>query len=314
MKLQTVVEPQKEGIGISHADNILLIGSCFTESIGRKLEYHGFRCLRNPFGILYNPFSMAVCLEYCIDNRSVSNSDLVYQNSQWHSWLHHSCYSNTSAKECIDICNTAIAEAHDFLKTAKYIILTWGTALAYYLKEKNIVVGNCHKVPAINFERKLLSIDDIVCRYMSLEEKLHSINPEAKIILTVSPIRHWKEGYRENQLSKSTLHLAVNSLQHQSERYCYFPSYEIVMDELRDYRFFEADMLHPSAVAVEIIWEKFLDTYTSDTTKDICALVDKYRKMAQHRPFNSESEEYRNHCKKTFQLKKHLNDLLGRDI
>ncbi len=314
MKLQTVVVPKKEGVTIAHTDDVLLIGSCFTDSIGQKLEHYSFRCFRNPFGILYNPFSIAVCLEYCLDNKVVETSDLVYQNCQWHSWLHHSCYSHTSATQCIDACNAAITKAHNFLKTANYIILTWGTALAYHLKEKNIVVGNCHKVPASNFDRRLLSVDEIVCRYVALEEKLHAINPKAKIILTVSPIRHWKEGYRENQLSKSVLHLAVDKLQRQSDTYCYFPSYEIVMDELRDYRFFEADMLHPSAVAVEVIWEKFLDTYASDCTKDICMLVDKYRKMAQHRPFNPEGEEYQAHCRKTVQLKERLKDLLGREI
>ena len=150
--------------------------------------------------------------------------------------------------------------------------------------------------------------------YMALEQKLLAYNPKAEIILTVSPIRHWKEGYRENQLSKSVLHLAVDKLQSQSAMYHYFPSYEIVMDELRDYRFFEADMLHPSAVAIEIIWEKFLEAYTSEGTKNICAVMDKYQKMKQHRPFYPDSDEYKAHQSKMAQIECRLKELVGQDF
>lgn len=314
MKLQTIVVPQKDEITLSHKHNVMLVGSCFTESIGEKMEYFGFRCMRNPFGILYNPFSIATCLEYCIENKAICDNDMVFNNHLWHSWHHHSKFSNTSKEQCLHKCNSTIAQAHDFLKEVDYIFITWGTAFTYTLKEQNMIVGNCHKWPGYNFDRQLSSVEEITARYITLVEQLHSYNPKAKIILTVSPIRHWKEGYRENQLSKSALHLAVDHLQRQSDTFHYFPSYEIVMDELRDYRFFESDMLHPNSVAIEIIWEKLLDTYTTDNTCDICNIMDKYQKMKQHRPFYPDSYEYKAHQDKMEQIKLKLKELIGREV
>lgn len=310
MKLQTIVLPQKDGITLSHTHNVMLVGSCFTDSIGEKMEYFGFKCMRNPFGILYNPFSIASCLEHCIDNKAICDNDMVYNNHLWHSWYHHSKFSDISKEQCLQNCNNTIYQAHAFLKEVDYIFITWGTALTYTLKERNIVVGNCHKWPGANFDRQLSSVEEIYTRYMALNEKLHSYNPKAKIILTVSPIRHWKEGFRENQLSKSTLHLAINKLQQNTDVFHYFPSYEIVMDELRDYRFFESDMLHPNGVAIEIIWEKLLDTYTNESTKDICNIMDKYKKMKQHRPFYPDSDEYKVHQEKIKQIELKLNELI----
>ena len=314
MKLQTTVIPRKDEIAQSHSNKVLLVGSCFTDSIGEKLDYFGFRCMRNPFGILYNPFSIAQCLEYCIVNRKMSDDDIVFNNHLWHSWYHHSKFSDVSKEKCVENCNIKIEEAHLFLKDVDYIFITWGTALIYTLIEQGIVVGNCHKIPGTYFDRRLLMVEEIAKRYMALEQKLLAYNPKAEILLTVSPIRHWKEGYRENQLSKSVLHLAVDKLQSQSAMYHYFPSYEIVMDELRDYRFFEADMLHPSAVAIEIIWEKFLDAYTSEGTKNICAVMDKYQKMKQHRPFYPDSDDYKAHQSKMAQIECRLKELVGQDF
>lgn len=311
MKLQTIVVPEKNDITLSHNDKVLLLGSCFTDSIGEKMEYFGFRCMRNPFGILYNPFSIATCLEYCIDNRIIDDKDMVFNNHLWHSWYHHSRFSDTSKEQCIQSCNTKIEEAHHFLKDVNYIFITWGTALVYTLIERNIVVGNCHKLPEKYFNRRLLSVNEIAERYTALEQKLHTYNPQAKIILTVSPIRHWKEGYRRNQLSKSALHLAIELLQNKRTMFHYFPSYEIVMDELRDYRFFEADMLHPNSVAIDIIWEKLLDAYTNEATRDVCAIVDKYRKMKQHRPFYPDSDEYKTHQEKIIQVENKLKELVS---
>ncbi|MBO7227138.1 MAG: GSCFA domain-containing protein [Bacteroidales bacterium] len=312
MKLQTDVVPQSEGLFLSHDNKVLLIGSCFTDSIGERLEYFGFQCLRNPFGILYNPFSIASCLEYCISNKHVSDESLIFYNNLWHSWLHHSKFSNISKQDCLQICNSEIEKASAYLKTVDYIILTWGTALAYELKDNNLVVGNCHKVPSTYFERRLLTIEEIEERYIELKKKLHTINPTAKIILTVSPIRHWKEGFRENLLSKSVLHLAVDSLRKKSDRFYYFPSYEIVMDELRDYRFYERDMLHPNPIAIDIIWDRFLETYSNTNVREVCMLVDKYRKMKQHKPFFPDREEYKQHQSKMEILSKRLEDMLGR--
>jgi hypothetical protein len=314
MKLQTIVEPKHEGQKLDIGSKVLLLGSCFTDSIGRKMEYFGFQCCRNPFGILYNPFSIATALEHCIASKDITEDDLVCQNNVWHSWLHHSSFSDVDKDKCLENCNDAIHHAHNFMKHANYVIITWGTALVYTLKEKELVVGNCHKMPGTMFHRGMASVADVVERYTQLVKHLQAYNHQARIIFTVSPIRHWKEGYRENLLSKSVLHLAIDELQRSVGGCLYFPSYEIVMDELRDYRFYDVDMLHPSTVAVEIIWEKFLNTYTDERTRQICGMVDKYRKMKEHRPFFPEAEEYKKHLLKTEQLETELRNLLGRDI
>ncbi len=302
MELQTIITPENKGITLSHHDRIVLVGSCFTHSIGEKLSYFGFHNRRNPFGILYNPVSIAQCLDFCIENRPIPEDLLVFHNHRWHSWLHHSSFSNASKEACLTRCNREIEETHEFLKSASTLIITWGTAFVYTVLESGVSVGNCHKMPGSAFEKRLGGIEEFTNGYRELLKKLYRFNPHLQIVFTVSPIRHWKDGFRQNQLSKSILHLTINQLQAEYEHLHYFPAYEIVMDELRDYRFYDSDMLHPSALAVEYIWEKFAAAYFHPQTSAHCKGIDKLRKMQQHRPLFPDSPDYQKHLEKIKKL------------
>lgn len=284
MEWQTKISIAKNNYDITHNDRILFMGSCFAENIGQKFIRYGFSSFVNPFGILFNPVSIAKCLENALTNTPLNNNDVVFHNNLWHSFLHHGAFSRDSKESCIDACNESIFQAHEFLKKTDYLILTFGTSFVYL--KKGVPVANCHKIPGKEFVKKLYEVEEIVLLYKSLINNLLAFNPGLKIIFTISPVRHWKDGYRENQLSKSVLHLAVNEIQKLYPSFQYFPSYEIVMDELRDYRFYAEDMLHPSPATVDYIWQKFSEAYFSSNTNTIIEDVKKYRILENHRPLN----------------------------
>lgn len=305
MLLTTPIPIERQPISINHHNHILLIGSCFTENIGKRLEYHGFNILTNPCGILYNPVSIGQCLEMVAANTHVGEEILMHGNGLWHSWLHHGRFSHPDKETCLRNCNNAIREAHDFLLNADTIILTLGTAFVYQLPD-GTVAANCHKMPGTMFHKRMATAEELTEYYQKVIDTLKAMHDGIRIILTVSPIRHWKDGYRQDTLSKATLHLLVEELRKTHPNTFYFPAYEIVMDELRDYRFYDTDLLHPSPTAVEYIWERFSDTYFDEPTKALCQKVAQWRKMAQHRPLFPESAEYKAFTQKLKQMELEL--------
>lgn len=308
MNFTTQIPISKHQNSISHKDKIMLFGSCFTENIGNKLTISGFDTLINPFGILYNPFSICNSLDRIINLKFLDSDSLVKVDEFWYSYEHHGVFRDENKDNLLQTTNLAITKAHLFLKQSNWLIITLGTAWVFFLKENNKILGNCHKLDSKLIDRRLLSVEEIVRDTSLAISNIRKINPEIKIILTVSPIRHWKQGYRENLISKSTLHLATEKICKSTENCSYFPAYEIVMDELRDYRFYQSDMLHPSEVAVDYIWEKFSTHLFSEETEKLCKEYTKLHSMKQHRPFNPESQGYKKHLVKTAKLEQELNE------
>lgn len=293
MEFRTRTELPVGEAEIRHADRLLLWGSCFTENIGERLSAAKFRCLQNPFGVLYNPLSIATALRQVEQRQVYTPDDLFYDRGLWGSRMHHSSFSSADQEECLQKVNNGITEGADFLAKADWLVLTFGTAWVYEWKADGSVVGNCHKLPARLFSRRLLQEEEIVREWRSLLEELRSRHPQLNVLFTVSPIRHAKDGLHGNQLSKATLLLAVDRLC-ASLPFChYFPSYEILLDELRDYRFYADDMFHPSRQAVDYIWECFSATYFSDATLRLVNECQEVLRAADHRPFHPESEAYR---------------------
>jgi hypothetical protein len=279
---------------LDYSRSMMLMGSCFSENIGQKLLDLKFGADMNPFGILYNPESIANSLQILLEKRLFTENDLFQDQGLWNSFYHHSRFSDVDRDQTLENINSRIVSSHEFLKTADFLIVTFGTAWIYELKRTGQIVSNCHKVPAPEFKRFRLGVFEIVEKWRELAEKLWQFNPNLKLIFTVSPIRHWKDGAVENQLSKATLLLAVDQLiRGFGDLSCrYFPSYEIMMDELRDYRFYAEDMLHLSPVAVDHIFERFCAAMVSPESMKTSGQVAKIMKALQHRPFNPKSPEY----------------------
>lgn len=292
----TPVEVLRSKMEITHECPILLIGSCFAENIGRRLVENKFDCLLNPFGVLYNPMSIAEAIRQIIAGRHYDGAspELMEHGGLWHSLMHHSSFSAETREECLMRINKPLNEAHAFLPKARLILITFGTSYVYRHREKGMVVGNCHKLPERTFTRERLTTEEIVAEYTVLINRLVQENPDVHLLFTVSPIRHLRDGLHANQLSKATLLLAIDRLcQLMPERCSYFPAYEIMMDELRDYRFYADDMMHPSPLAIEHIWRHFADVFFPPQTKKFLQTWEEIRQALSHRPFNPESESYK---------------------
>lgn len=283
MQLQTTIDIPKDKQGIGADDKIMLIGSCFADEIGQKMVQSGFDVMVNPFGTLYNPVSIAGVLLRCVSEvEYTEQSAEVFCGTDgvWHSWMHHSRFSAPTAAELVANINKVTNEAAQFLAQTDVLIVTLGTAIIYRLAESGMLVANCHKQPDSLFVRERLSASSISSQWSTLIQQLQTINPKLRVIFTVSPIRHKRDGMHVNQISKGILLQAVDEAAPLAD---YFPSYEIMMDELRDYRFYADDMVHPSPLAVEYIWQRFQDTYFSAQTKNTVALRLKEYKRTQHR-------------------------------
>ncbi|MEG1522651.1 MAG: GSCFA domain-containing protein [Bacteroidales bacterium] len=278
---------------VSYADKILLLGSCFSENIGNWLRDHYLDVVVNPFGILYNPASISQSLQRLIDEKQYTADDLFLHRGIYHSFDHHSRYSATDVTTALERINQSRHEASLQLKNGNLLLITFGTAWVYTHNEQQQVVSNCHKLPEKIFSRRRLSVEEIVSEWKTLADKLFSLNPDLHIIFTVSPIRHIKDTLHGNQLSKATLLLAIDELTMHSDRIHYFPAYELMMDDLRDYRFYASDMLHPSDVAIEYIRTKFAATYFSEQTKQLFSSCEKFRRALEHRPSDPSSPEYK---------------------
>ena len=277
---------------ITYADSLMLCGSCFVENIGKKLENGCFNVLINPFGILFNPHSLAQSIENIIDNKPITEDELVFHHGVYHSFSHHSCFSHPQKSECVEQINRATAHAHQFLKNANFLIITLGTSWIYRYQSTGKIVSSCHKIPQKEFDKELLTVEQITETLSATFLRLSKFNPNLRIILTISPVRHIKDGFTENQQSKASLILSVKQLIEQFDNCSYFPVYELFMDDLRDYRFYASDMLHPSETAIQYVWERFCETFFTSETLRTLADAEKLHAAAQHRPFHAESPEY----------------------
>ena len=286
-RTEVPIAPKKPEI--DYGSKVLLVGSCFVENIGKKLEYFRFQNSINPFGILFHPAAILNFFLKVEEEKEYSEEDIFFHNDLWHSFDAHSDFNTTQKREILDALNSAVKQASEFLREATHVVLTPGTAWAYRSVETNKIVANCHKLPQKKFNKELTAVEEDLQRSVDVLRKL---NPSAEIILTVSPVRHLKDGFVENQRSKARLISAVHEVVQANERIHYFPAYEIVMDELRDYRFYGEDMVHPNSVAVDYIWQKFAETWISSEAAKTMKEVDSIQKGLSHRPFQKESQAH----------------------
>jgi hypothetical protein len=291
MKLITEVALPEFPFKLDHHSPILLMGSCFTENIGRQLERYLFPVSVNPFGVTYNPLSVKRGLEALMRKEEYTAEDLRLYNDLWFSFDHYTGFSSPDRAVALDKMNRSFNEAKELLKKAGLLIITWGTSWVYHHNETGQVVCNCHKIPAKEFSRRQLSPREIIEAYEKLLPELFAFNNSLKIIHTISPVRHWKDGAHGNQLSKASLLLAGDALRKQfPDQFLYFPSYEIVMDELRDYRFYAEDMIHTNSQATAYIWEKFQKVLIGADSGEIILNLEPLLKMLEHRPISSDME------------------------
>ncbi len=298
MNFRTNVEIPDFGFEINYTQSCIFTGSCFAENIGNKMKTAKFKCLVNPAGIHYNPLSVADSIKMAVSGNQINIDDLFFANGIWNHFNFHSRFSGLTANETCAKMNTAMYDFYAGLKTASHLFVTFGTSFIYELGETGKTVSNCHKIPANKFNRRFVRTDETVEVWQDLQNILKNINPELNIIFTVSPVRHFKDGATNNQYSKSALLLAVKELTERNENMYYFPAYEIIMDELRDYRFYADDMLHPSETAVNYIWEKFSKSFFTKHTEEIIQKTEKIVTASGHRVFNPETEEHRRFCTK----------------
>lgn len=288
MNLRTTfnIDPSKNKIGYSTAT--VFIGSCFASEIGSKMKDGKMSVLINPSGVVYNPVSVGNILEILLGERVFTSEDLYIYKGVNLSFSHHTDFSSDDQSLVLDKINSVTRKAREFLRDARFLFITFGTARVYRFKESGKIVSNCHKLPESLFTRELLSIEEITSFWEKILDRLHSFNKNLQVIFTVSPVRHWKDGAHGNQLSKSILLLSIEKLLAHEAVEGYFPAYEILMDDLRDYRFYGEDMLHPSAVAVDYIWKAFSDCYFDNVTSSLWKELQSISKAMNHR-FMSDS-------------------------
>lgn len=300
-EFRKIITIPKSHFTINRNDYTLLIGSCFSENIGSFFQRYKFNNFLNPQGVLFNPVSITKALTNISTNDSGLN-ELYFHNEIWHSWQHNSSFSNTSKSEIENEITQSLQNVQINKNSIKTIIVTLGTAWAYRLKSSGSIVANCHKVPAELFEKVLLTSTEIIAEY----KKVIDLFPkETKWIFTVSPVRHWKDGVRENNVSKGILHQSIHELLAFSN-VSYFPSYELVLDELRDYRFYSSDMLHPNELAINYIWQRFSETYFETKTIVINQEIEKINIALQHKPIHPTSTQYANFLKDISSKKEQL--------
>ncbi|SCB74252.1 GSCFA family protein [Chitinophaga costaii] len=277
---------------LRYSDRFLLLGSCFAEEIGDLLQQHKFQVLQNPHGILYNPLSITQALQSYLDGKVYTADDLFQQDDLWHSWAHHSRFSAATPEAALDKINVAQQAAIHRIENADWLIITLGTAFGYQLRESGRLVANCHKAPAHTFNKKLLSVEEIITSLDNVMHRLFFRNRQVRILFTVSPVRHVRDGVVENNLSKAILLQAVHHMVHKFERLHYFPAYELVIDDLRDYRFYKEDLVHPNEMAVQYVWEQFCKYALAPAELALLHAVQELRQAAAHRPFNPATPQH----------------------
>jgi len=297
MKFKLTLEATPSESAIHYQDKIMLMGSCFTENIGAKLHRHLFEVMENPHGILFNPVSVIHALEDYVANKKYVASDLFELNDLFNSWHHHTRFSDTTASATLEKINSSISDAHSYLKVADKLIITLGSAWLYSLthiapNHAGLVVANNHKAPAQWFEKKLMDPVELSFQLQQIVTAIHALNSKIKIIFTISPVRHLREGLIENNRSKSVLIYAVHDVIAKMNGVAYFPAYEYVIDDLRDYRFYAEDLVHPNYAATNYVWEKLVASYFSEETQLIMSEVAELQLAKQHKPFNKTTKAH----------------------
>jgi len=287
---RTEIDLQKYDFSITHNHIIFTIGSCFSDNIGDYLEKYKFNVCKNPFGVLYNPASILNTLKLAAENRIITKEDLISNQDEYHSFYHHSDFSSHNLETVLLNINNLNREIFKLLPKLDVVIITYGTSIVYEYKENLKVVSNCHKIPASKFNKFMLSLKDIDGYIKETIELLRSFNKNIKIVFTVSPVRHWKDGAIDNNVSKSKLIVGIND--NLGENIYYFPAYEIVMDDLRDYRFYKKDLYHPNELAVEYIWEKFKVAFFNEETLALNNQIEYILNALNHKPRNPNSPKH----------------------
>ncbi len=316
MELMVDIDIKKLDPPVKYHDRIMLTGSCFTEHIGNALQELKFRVLQNPNGILFGPDSVCKSLLSYVENKQYSKKDLLQLNEVWHSWEHHSRFSNTNAEEAIRLINESQKAAHDFLMKADWLIITLGSSFTYRLTKDakmgsgtfNDPVANCHRAPANWFSKELLEIDSIKLMLEGCLDRLKQFNPDLKFIFTVSPVRHIRDGVVENNRSKARLLEAVHYIVDRVEAAYYFPAYELVIDVLRDHRFYDIDLVHPNYAATQFVLEKFTEACIHDDTKQLMKEVRTIVLARKHRAFQPQTKAHEQFLAVNFEKAKALHE------
>ena len=297
MNLQTKIPLTKAANPIDYSSQLLLLGSCFSEHIGGKLAYFKFQSIQNPFGILFHPLAIGNLIFRAVEKRAYTAEEVFYSNECWHCFDAHSELSDFSKEHLLEKLNAGLGQTLEQIRKATHIVITLGTAWAYRKKDSGQLVANCHKVSQKEFTKELLSTETILKSLENTVRMIRSVNKRTQVIFTISPVRHLKDGFTENQHSKAHLISAVQDVINSpflggGRGQVYFPSYEIMMDELRDYRFYEADMVHPNPLAIDYIWEKFTKAWLSEAALETMEKVAEIQKGLAHRPFHPYSEQH----------------------
>lgn len=273
-------------------DRIFLIGSCFTDHMYEKFISYKFSCIQNPNGTLFNPISIFDALNSYMERKEISENNLFFQQGLWHNWAFHSSRSKIDREEAVKTMNTTINTAHDFFKKSDVLFITLGSAFVYERADGQIV-SNCHKMPATSFKKRLLEPEEIKMAFENCLNHIKAFNPVLKIVFTISPVRHLRDGFVENNRSKAVLIHAVDKILKCHPQFSYFPAYELIIDDLRDYRFFAEDMVHPNYQATRYVWDKFCLSFIEGKTREVMKDLDQIKQAMQHRPMHSDSEEHR---------------------
>ena len=301
MQFTTKILVQKSSFPIDYDSKVMLLGSCFAENMGNKFAYFKFQAITNPFGIIFNAVSLEKLIRRAIENRTFTENDIFFHNDLWHCYEVHSELSNPDKEIFLRNLNSSLESTHRHIASLTHCIITLGTSWVYRNIETNEIVANCHKVPQKQFTKELLSINQTEESLQNIVGLIHSVNPSCKFIFTVSPVRHVKDGFTENTLSKGHLIAAIHSVLNQkfstsleltTQNNIYLPAYEIMMDELRDYRFYTEDMLHPNQTAIDYIWIQFFENYVSESVFGLMNEICSIQKGLQHRPFNPNTESH----------------------
>ncbi|MCW9036634.1 GSCFA domain-containing protein [Altibacter sp.] len=310
MKLFTHIPLAPEENPITYDSNLLLMGSCFTENIGGKLDYFKFHNVQNPFGIVFHPVAIDTLIARALDERPYTEEDIFLYNEQWHCFEVHSRLSHPNKEDLLITLNTQRDLLKKTIFSATHIILTLGTAWVYRYLENETIVANCHKIPQRSFAKELLSVSHISEVIRQSIDRIQTVNPKARILFTVSPVRHLKDGFAENSRSKAHLIAGLHAALDTRTNAFYFPSYELMQDEMRDYRFYAQDLIHPNVTAIELLWERFKDVWIASETENVQKEVDAIQKGLQHRPFHQDGAAYeafqKNLQKKILQLEQRV--------
>ncbi len=308
MVFRTELPTHRFPFQLDYQHNLLFLGSCFSDNIASNLIESAFKVESNPFGVLYNPISIKNALNSLMQQSVYQEKDLFYHKGLYHSFEHHSRFSKTDVQQTLANINQSLSQARAFFSKTNYLFITFGSAYVYEHIEEHKIVSNCHKLPAKSFKHYLLSPQEIVKQYKALIQKINDALPQIKIVFTVSPVRYIKDSFRDNQLSKSYLHYSIAELEKAFDNVFYYPAYEIIIDDLRDYRFFKEDLIHPNNQAINYVYEHFRKCFFSEQTIQIEQKVLKLRQAFKHKPFNPETKEHQAFLQKS---QEKLNQLLS---